>query len=155
TMTIPGLTIELEGALPVYRQIADGIRAALASGRLSAGQQLPPTRDLAKQLGVNRNTVIAAYELLVETGIATGQTGRGTFLVGPRGPSSKTTAMHDPSFGAFSRAVEGSKVGSLLTIYRVATAQEGISLAGGYPASDLMPIDAFTRSMKATLERRG
>ena len=154
-MTIPGLAIELEGALPVYRQIADGIRAALAAGSLAAGQQLPPTRDLAKQLGVNRNTVIAAYELLVETGIATGQTGRGTFLVGPRGAPSSVPAAHDPSFGAFSRAVEGSKVGSLLTIYRVATSREGISLAGGYPASDLMPIDAFTSAMRTTLERRG
>jgi DNA-binding transcriptional MocR family regulator len=151
-MTIPGLKVETEAALPVYRQIADGIRAALADGRLVAGQQLPPTRDLAKQLGVNRNTVIAAYELLVETGLASGQTGRGTFLVAP--PSS-SSGPGDPWFGPFARAVEGSKVGSLLTIYRVATSHEGISLAGGYPAGDLMPVDAFARSMRRTLETRG
>jgi DNA-binding transcriptional MocR family regulator len=154
-MTIPGLSIEPQAALPVYKQIADGIRAALAAGRLTAGQQLPPTRDLAKQLGVNRNTVIAAYDLLVETGVATGQTGRGTFLVAPRGVPSARGETSDPWFGAFSRAVEGSKVGSLLTIYRVATSHEGISLAGGYPAGDMMPVEAFTRSMETTLARRG
>lgn len=155
-MTIPGLAIEPEGALPVYRQIAEGIRAALADGRLAAGGQLPPTRDLARQLGVNRNTVIAAYDLLVETGVASGQTGRGTFLVAPRGATtSSRTTEGDPWFGAFARAVAGPGVGNLLTIYRVATSHEGISLAGGYPAGDLMPVDAFARAMKATLERRG
>ena len=100
-MTIHGLTIDTSAATPVYRQIAEGIQVALRDGRLTAGQQLPPTRDLAKQLSVNRNTVIAAYDLLVELGAATGHTGRGTFLAGP-----KTTRVGDPWLGAFARAVE-------------------------------------------------
>src|SRR5258706_13633742 len=87
-MTLPGLIIDSSAGTPVYRQIAEGIQAALRDGRLTAGQQLPPTRDLAKQLTVNRNTVIAAYDLLVELGAATGHTGRGTFLVAPRGAGS-------------------------------------------------------------------
>ena len=61
-MTLPGLNIDVSAATPVYRQIAEGIQAALRDHRLTAGQQLPPTRDLAKQLAVNRNTVIAAYD---------------------------------------------------------------------------------------------
>src|SRR5262245_30550387 len=130
-MTVPGLHIDPTVATPVYRQIAKGIRAAVEAGRLHPGTQLPPTRDLAKQLGVNRNTVIAAYDLLVETGTATGHTGRGTFLTGPK--PVVTRPGGDPWFGAFARAVEGPAVGSLLTIYRVATSHEGISLAGGYP----------------------
>ena len=150
-MTLPGLTIDPSAAEPVYRQIADGIRAALRDGRLAAGQQLPPTRDLAKQLGVNRNTVIAAYELLVDLGTATGRTGRGTFLAGHRAE----TRPGDPWAGAFARAVEDPGVGSLLTIYRIATSHEGISLAGGYPASELMPVEAFSRAMEKTLRERG
>jgi DNA-binding transcriptional MocR family regulator len=149
-MTVPGLGIDSTAATPVYRQIADGIQAALRDGRLTAGQQLPPTRDLAKQLMVNRNTVIAAYDLLVETGAAEGHTGRGTFLAG-----SRTAQPGDPWLGAFSRAVEGPGVGSLLTIYRIATSHEGISLAGGYPAGELMPVDAFARAMGKTLRERG
>jgi 2-aminoadipate transaminase len=157
TMTIPGLNIDSSSATPVYRQIADGIREALEAGRLAPGQQLPPTRDLAKQLGVNRNTVIAAYDLLVETGVATGQTGRGTFLVRPQtpAPSRGPSRTGDPWFGAFARAVEGPGVGSLLTIYRVATSHEGISLAGGYPAGELMPVEAFARAMERVLAERG
>ena len=158
-MTLPGLNIDSSAAAPVYRQIAEGIQTALREGRLAAGQQLPPTRDLAKQLEVNRNTVIAAYDLLVELGVATGQTGRGTFLVSPRGASYGAPAggagSGDPWLGAFSRAVQGAGVSSLLTIYRVATSHEGISLAGGYPAAELMPVDDFARAMEKTLRERG
>ena len=152
-MTVPGLKIDTAAATPVYRQIAEGIRAAVESGRLRPGTQLPPTRDLAKQLGVNRNTVIAAYDLLVEEGSAAGHTGRGTFLVGPKPPAAPLGG--DPWFGAFARAVEGPGVGSLLNVYRVATSHEGISLAGGYPASELMPVEGFARAMSRVLAERG
>ncbi len=149
-MTLPGLKVDGTAATPVYRQIADGIQAALREGRLSPGQQLPPTRDLSKQLGVNRNTVIAAYDLLVETGAATGHTGRGTFLAGET-PAPANAAW----LGGFARAVQGPVVGNLLTIYRVATSHEGISLAGGYPAGELMPVEDFSRAMAKTLGERG
>jgi DNA-binding transcriptional MocR family regulator len=158
-MTIPGLSIDSSAATPVYRQIAEGIQTALYDGRLTAGQQLPPTRELAKQLDVNRNTVIAAYDLLVELGVATGQTGRGTFLAGPLGGTSAGggagATSGDPWLGAFARAVQGAGVGNLVTIYRVATSHEGISLAGGYPAAELMPVEAFARAMERTLRERG
>jgi 2-aminoadipate transaminase len=158
-MRLPGLIIDTSAATPVYRQIAEGIQSALRDGRLTAGQQLPPTRDLAKQLSVNRNTVIAAYDLLVELGAATSHTGRGTFLAGPRtvisGRDDRAVNPDDPWLGAFARAVQGPGVGSLLTIYRVATSHEGISLAGGYPAGELMPVDRFARAMEKTLRERG
>jgi DNA-binding transcriptional MocR family regulator len=148
------LRIDPNAAEPVYRQIADGIRAALSAGGLSPGDRLPPTRDLAKALGVNRNTVVAAYDMLVETGEATGHTGRGTFLAAARASSPRTSIDRDPWYGAFSRAVEGPGVGSLLAIYRVATSHEGISLAGSYPAGDLMPVEPFRRAIESVLAER-
>ncbi len=158
-MTIQGLEIDPAAATPVYRQIAAGIQAALHDGRLSAGQRLPPTRDLAKQLGVNRNTVIAAYDHLVASGIATGQTGRGTFLIdtmsGYKGRGDVGAQREDSWLGAFARAVQGPGVGNLLTIYRIATSHEGISLAGGYPAGELMPVEEFARAMEKTVRERG
>jgi len=147
------LAIDPRAAEPVYRQIADGIRDALTAGRIAAGQRLPPTRDLAKALGVNRNTVVAAYDLLIETGEATGHAGRGTFLAGPR-PTAAPPGDRDPWYGAFSRAVEGPSVGSLLAVYSVATAHEGISLAGSYPAGDLMPVEPFRRAVETVLRER-
>ena len=82
-MVVPGLSIDFDSEVPVYRQIAEGIRAAVSGGQLERGRRLPPTRDLARQLGVNRNTVVAAYDHLAAQGFVESHTGRGTFLVAP------------------------------------------------------------------------
>ncbi len=157
-MTIPGLQVDFDSAVPVYRQIAEGVRRALLAGRLAPGAKLPPTRDLSRALGVNRNTVVSAYELLAGEGLVASRTGKGTFLVAPR--SGETHAEADdegtrwprplddtPWFTGFSRAVEGAGAGQLASIYTVAISSEGISFAGTFPDSELMPLDTFRRAM--------
>ncbi|MDH3412314.1 MAG: GntR family transcriptional regulator, partial [Gammaproteobacteria bacterium] len=64
----------------VYLQIADQIRDAVACGQLPGGARLEPIRALASRLGVNRDTVSLAYELLVREGILEATVGRGTFV---------------------------------------------------------------------------
>ena len=54
---------------PAYRQIVDQLRFQIASGRLTAGSELPSTRSLAQQLGINPMTVSKAYGLLEEEGL--------------------------------------------------------------------------------------
>ena len=66
--------------IPVYRQLADQIRSAISLGQLQPGDKLPPTRDLAGHLGLNRSTVSAAYSVLEEDGLLSGQVGRGSFI---------------------------------------------------------------------------
>jgi GntR family transcriptional regulator len=61
---LPVIEIDLASAAPVYRQVADAIRAHLVTGRLRPGEQLPTVRRLALDLGVNHNTVAEAYRLL-------------------------------------------------------------------------------------------
>jgi DNA-binding transcriptional MocR family regulator len=61
-------TIRISGATAA--EIAGRVRDLVASGELAAGQSLPPIRELAVTLGVNRNTVAAAYRLLVAAGTA-------------------------------------------------------------------------------------
>lgn len=65
---------------PLFQQIATGIGAAVESGRLRAGQALPGTRELATLLGVNRNTVVAAYDDLRAQGFVTVVPARGTLV---------------------------------------------------------------------------
>ncbi|WIG60814.1 MAG: Transcriptional regulator, GntR family domain / Aspartate aminotransferase [Ktedonobacterales bacterium] len=62
------------------RQIYAQMRAAIVSGRLRAGERLPPTRDLARRLGVARLTVSTAYEWLRAEGYVYGRVGAGTFV---------------------------------------------------------------------------
>jgi DNA-binding transcriptional MocR family regulator len=157
-MSIPGLQIRLESDVPVYRQIADGVRSALIDGRLQAGHRLPPTRDLARQLGVNRNTVVAAYDLLASWGLVRSHTGRGTFLAeGPVPPTAEAVRAtgDDTWLAAFSRAAESPNVERLLAVYRLATSAEGISFASSFPAIDLMPLERFGEAMAAALREKG
>jgi GntR family transcriptional regulator/MocR family aminotransferase len=156
-MTIPGLSVDLSSDVPVYRQIADGVRAAALDGRLDSGRRLPPTRDLARQLGVNRNTVVAAYDLLAADGVVRSHTGRGTYLVvGSASASAPPSPLGSAAwFTGFSRAVEGPGVGGLLSAYSAAIWSDGISFAGSYPARDLMPVDKFRRALTDVLARDG
>jgi 2-aminoadipate transaminase len=65
---------------PLYRQLYEQIAEQIRSGRLSSGAKLPPTRELAGLLGLNRTTVSAAYERLETEGLISGQVGRGSFV---------------------------------------------------------------------------
>jgi DNA-binding transcriptional regulator YhcF (GntR family) len=64
------LTVGIDRSLdvPVYEQVADQLRALVASGALPAGTILPPVRRLAGDLGVSLNTVARAYRLLTDEG---------------------------------------------------------------------------------------
>ncbi|GGJ35593.1 MocR-like pyridoxine biosynthesis transcription factor PdxR [Neoroseomonas lacus] len=66
-----------------------GLRAAILDGRLAAGLRLPSSRALAEQLGVRRNAVVVAYELLLSDGLAEARVGDGTYVAAqvPRGPA--------------------------------------------------------------------
>ena len=56
------------------------LRAAILDGRLQTGLHMPPTRALAAALGISRNTVVAAYDLLSSEGYLTARRGAGTFV---------------------------------------------------------------------------
>ena len=64
------LTIPLKASspTPLYRQLYSYLREEILTGRLASGDRLPSKRQLSGQLGISQNTVIAAYEQLVEEG---------------------------------------------------------------------------------------
>ncbi|GAB3784447.1 MocR-like pyridoxine biosynthesis transcription factor PdxR [Dyella agri] len=71
-------SIVLEGGGPIYQQLADWFRRAIAEGRLQPGQRVPSTRALASELGVSRLPVLGAYEQLHAEGYLESFTGAGT-----------------------------------------------------------------------------
>lgn len=66
----------------LYRQIADQIRSLVRSGEYTAGQRLPPERDLARQLGVSRPSVREALIALEVEGLVEVRIGSGIYVVG-------------------------------------------------------------------------
>src|SRR5437588_8887332 len=72
--------LDLRSGVPVYRQIIDQVLAAVASGRMASGDQLPTVRQLAVDLSINPNTVIRAYRELEIRGFLETHQGSGTFV---------------------------------------------------------------------------
>jgi GntR family transcriptional regulator len=65
---------------PVYLQIVDQVKVAVASGTLRAGDALPGIRPLAESLRVNRNTIAKAYTELESQGVIQTNAGKGCFV---------------------------------------------------------------------------
>jgi GntR family transcriptional regulator len=65
---------------PIYAQLERALRAAIATGRLAAGDQLPTVRQLAVELSINANTVARVYAELERAGVLETRRGVGTFV---------------------------------------------------------------------------
>ncbi|MBZ5681578.1 MAG: GntR family transcriptional regulator [Acidobacteriia bacterium] len=72
--------LDMHSGVPVYRQLIDQVRGGMASGSLSAGDQLPTVRQLAVDLAINPNTVLRAYRELELGGLLETHQGTGTFV---------------------------------------------------------------------------
>src|ERR1700733_12812414 len=76
----PILAIDRKEAKPLHKQIYDGYRAAIAVRSLRAGQQIPSTRDLSRELKISRIPVLTAYAQLLAEGYFETRVGAGTFV---------------------------------------------------------------------------
>ena len=77
--------LDYRDARPIYTQIADNIRAQIASGILQPGDKLPSVREMATQLSINPNTIQRAYRELEQTGCIQTIPGKGCFACGVSG----------------------------------------------------------------------
>src|SRR5258708_8631293 len=90
------MLFEPSSHIPLYVQLRDHLRDRIATGNLRSGDRLAPTRSFARELGVHRATVEAAYAELESEGLLIGHVGRGTFLAGrplPRNKSAQPAAL--------------------------------------------------------------
>jgi GntR family transcriptional regulator len=74
------VTIDQRDPTPIYAQLERGLRAAMATGRLVPGDQLPTVRQLAVELQVNANTVARVYAELERAGVIETKRGVGSFV---------------------------------------------------------------------------
>jgi GntR family transcriptional regulator len=91
--------IDLRDAVPVWKQIEEGVRRLVGSGVLRPGGAVPSVRDLARELRVNPMTVSKAYQRLADAGVLDIRRGAGTFVAS--GPPSM-------SRGEKARALRGA-----------------------------------------------
>ena len=125
--------------VPLYQQLHRHFTALIRSGALRSGERLPPTRELAGLLGLNRTTVSAAYALLESQGLINGQVGRGSFVTG----------------GA--TASEGLNWDTTLVASHISTqpvlssSPDVISFAVSRPSEDLFPVEDFRASCQEVM----
>ena len=74
-------TLNRRSTVPMYRQLAAELREQIVSGAMAEGYRLPPERELASRLEVNRTTVLQAYQQLKDEGLIASKVGKGTFVL--------------------------------------------------------------------------
>src|SRR5271170_3697474 len=74
------IRLDASSDVPLYKQLYQHFASLIENGQMQQSERLPATRELAGQLGLNRTTVAAAYELLESEGWITGEVGRGSFV---------------------------------------------------------------------------
>lgn len=74
------MNINPKSPLPIYQQIAEGVRESVAAGIYEPGDPLPSLRAMALQVKVNPNTVQRAYDELAREGLIYSQRGKGLFV---------------------------------------------------------------------------
>ena len=76
------IRIDPTSAEPLFEQVVFAVKQAVARGRATAGEKLPSVRELARDLAINPNTVVRAYEALERDGVIVRRQGAGCFLTG-------------------------------------------------------------------------
>ena len=134
----------------VYRQIADHVRIQIAGGTIAVGHKMPTIRQLAADLGVSRDTVALAYEVLASDGLVESTVGRGTFVSGLPGrlrPSEPADLQLAPS------------IEQLLTLERArprfGSVQDIVPLHSLIPDPAFYPVDEFRKAFNRVLSREG
>ncbi len=131
--------------------VFDRLRQGILAGTLPSGARLPPTRALAEELGVARQTVVLAYERLASEGYVRARTGSGTY-VAPDLPDAAPTAAVPPPVAASPLSERGQRLSAVPAT--AAAREEGLGtlLAGGIPAPDLFPTQAWARCAARVLK---
>src|SRR2546426_1152098 len=131
---LPKPELDPRSEVPLYQQLHRHFTDLIRSGSLKRGERLPPTRELAGLLGLNRTTVSAAYGLLESDGLIAGHVGRGSYVTG--GDDKAAGGLNwEAVLDSTNRVPVPAPVG-----------QDAISFAVSRPSEDLFPIDDFRAS---------
>jgi GntR family transcriptional regulator / MocR family aminotransferase len=124
--------------------VFEHLRTSILTGALPAGGRLPPTRALAQEVGVARQTVVLAYERLAAEGYVKGRTGSGTYVATDL-PDQAPERTETPRVAAIALSNRGAQLAQIPATAVSRDATLGLLLAGGLPAPDLFPNQAWAR----------
>ncbi|MDR2220627.1 MAG: PLP-dependent aminotransferase family protein [Methylobacillus sp.] len=144
------IDIQRNAGMAIYLQIAQCIIEEIQRGRLLSGTALPGTRELAENLGINRKTVMLAYDELVAQGWLSAEGKRGTFV------SSAIPALNNKAFPA-SDSLAARSHAPRYTFYGGAMpasmlqARDMLDFGDGVPDTRLIPYEIISRAFRHAL----
>ncbi len=132
------LDVDTSSATPIWRQIEDGVRRQVASGRLPVGTAVPSVRELARALRINPATVSKAYRRLTDAGLLIVRRGEGTFVAElPAGDrSEERLRLLSDGAAVFTRAARSVGADRNEALRAVETAWSEFDSEGGEGAGD-------------------
>ncbi|KMY53715.1 GntR family transcriptional regulator [Bacillus sp. FJAT-27231] len=132
---------------PIYKQLAEYIENGIVDGTFPPDKPLPSERQLASELGVNRSTIVSAYDELEANGLIERKRGKGTTI------SKDIWGITKKRVPSWNRYVEaGSFLPNLPVTQRIRkemTAQKLINLASGELSEDLFPTNSLQEIMSS------
>ncbi len=146
---------------PLYVQIKDRLAELIQSGLLAPGARLPSTRELASSMGVNRNTVINAYEQLEVEGLVSSHVGRGTAVRGrlPAGPAARREQAERMAVEALLSSTWRSTYPQLPAgaeqLLEAPEVEGTISFASHEPDLSLFPVEEFAGCLQSAMRSYG
>jgi GntR family transcriptional regulator / MocR family aminotransferase len=138
-----------------YRWLCSSLRAAILDGRLRPGTRLPATRDLARQYGLSRGTMVTAFEQLKSEGYIAARTGSGTYVnailpdslleVGGQSRAPRSSRSH--------QARRLSDVGKRVRPFPSVATHRARAFRANQPALDLFPMTLWAQVAGRRLRR--
>ncbi|WP_029356712.1 PLP-dependent aminotransferase family protein [Bosea sp. 117] len=150
------LDIERRADAPLHRQLYDRLVDEIAAGSIKPGEKLPSTRDLARLLGVSRNTILLAFDHLISEGFLEPMTGSGTYVARdlPEQLPAKAPARINPAIkaaGSLDRSfISPSAFSNVPATLR--HMRRPVPFRANFPAVDMFPIRRWA-GLAATLYR--
>lgn len=156
-MRIP---LDRQSVVPLYQQIEDYLRQGILSGSLAPNTRLPASRQLARDLGINRITVENAYAELETDGLIFSRMGSGTYVLPPNPLFAFSKDKPGTSWPLWQQSLEfegripGSKSPEETT-KKAARGSGLISFASGIGDSHLFPAEDFRKVLQTVMRRDG
>ena len=143
------VTLDRESEEPIYRQLIRQIRTQIDAELLSAGARLPASRDLARQLGISRISVVNAYTELRSAGLLSAHAGRGTFVARERESAQPAMTSQPP------RQMTSRRASSVREMMRLARKPGIINFGHGAPPKEFFPVRHMQDAINHVIERDG
>jgi len=143
------ISLNRDSEEPIYRQLIRQVQMQIDSGVLNAGIRLPASRDLAKQLGISRISVVNAYAELRSEGYLSAHAGRGTFVSRDKAPTYPESSHQRPVY-------QQSNTGqSIRDMMRLARKPGVINFSHGSPPKEFFPVRHMQDAINAVIDRDG